>query len=333
MNRRAFTMIEVMLAAVLGTMVVLTAMTLFASISATQHRTAARDFGTQELARLNNVMRKALTQIVVKATVPKRPPATPAVARPRPVDDPPDDVGVTGEGEAAGEAEPEEHPRVVLGSDNVSGLQRLELVLAEPPLLGGADGATLERDARRLFSKTRGAFVLRPSDGTLPRRVEELVRPDTPSWDLWWVPVDREEEGIAAVGRTEGVIVARGLAACRWRFFRSDENKSLQALTEAEVTARADLPAYFEVDVATVQGQRARWMFEVGWTTESTPRATGAARATGATGATGAAGATGADGASNGPSGGGPVRGTGGSIRATGGVRRFASPDGDNPQR
>lgn len=329
MNRRAFTMVEVMLAAVLGTMVVLTAMTLFASISATQHRTAARDFGVQELARLNNVMRKALSQLVVKGFVPKRP-TGPAVARP--VDEPPPAPEADGSDgrDDDDQDDSQEHPRIALGADNRSGWQRLELVLAEPPLLGGADGAVLERDARRSFSKTRGAFVLRPSDGTLPRTVEELVTPERPSWDLWWVPIDRQEEGIPAIGRSEGVIVARGLVGCVWRFYRSDKSNVLQMLTEAEATSRSELPAYFEVDVATVQGQKARWMFEVGWTTEPPARATGSAGATGATGATGVTGATGASGESGSTGGTGsrpsrPVR--------PGGARGFASPDGDNPQR
>ncbi len=259
-RRAGFTVVELLLAAALGAMVVMASMTLFAAISRTERRTAVRDFGQQELARLNAAIRKATSQIVVLGFAPRpAPPAPPAVALPEGVEP----------AESEEPEEPETYPRLILDTDTMTGMQRMELVVAEPPVLGGADGVALEADAGKRFSMTRGAFVVRPSIGTLPDDVMREVLPGTPLFDVWWVPVDRNEEGLAPVGREEGVIVARGLTELRWRFFKSDENRQLQALTSARVTARSELPAYFEMDVATVQGHKGRWMFEVGWTVQA----------------------------------------------------------------
>lgn len=265
-RRRGFTVVELLLAAALGAMVVMASMTLFAAISRTERRTAVRDFGQQELSRLNAAIRKATSQIVVLGFAPRpAPPTPPAVALPEGV-------------EPAEPEEPGTYPRLILETDTMTGMQRMELVVAEPPVLGGADGVALEADAGKRFSMTRGAFVVRPSIGTLPDDVMREVLPGTPLFDVWWVPVDRKEEGLAPVGRAEGVIVARGLTELRWRFFKSDENRQLQALTSAKVTARSELPAYFEMDVATVQGHKGKWMFEVGWTVQAVDPLTNSAR-------------------------------------------------------
>jgi hypothetical protein len=146
------------------------------------------------------------------------------------------------------------------------------MVVAEPPALGGADGRLLEWDPGRRFSVTRGAFTMRPSQvETLPR---ELIRAaqSTPSFDLWWIPIDLREDGITAVGLrpgalpgSGGVLIARGLAYCNWRMFKTDDTGALKPLTATRVVYRNDIPAYVEVDAATIQGRKVQWMFEVGY--------------------------------------------------------------------
>lgn len=321
MNRRAFTLLEVMLAAVLGSMVVLTAMVLFTTMARTQARTENSDFGLQELARLNNATRKALSQVVVYGFTPKRDAGALGAPAAQPVpsssDGTPDEDAESLEvadptGESSGmesslesdlagdqrggggrsshrrlgpdgrpRPDPTKFPRMILENDLASGLQRLELVVAEPPALAGADGVLLEPDAGKRFTMTRGAFELRPiTEQSLPRSLLESLDPTLFVYDVWWVPVDHNEEGVTPLGnpgigfgpdgrsRAGGIVIARGITNFRWKFWRTDDAGVLASFPAATATARSELPAYLELEAQTVQGQKVKWMLEVGWTVQ-----------------------------------------------------------------
>lgn len=266
---RGFTLLETILSALLGSLVVLAAYGLLTAMRDTERRTQVRDFDTLELSRLQRTLRKALGQIVIAGLAgPLQPTTAATIAVDQP--DPTDLAAVE-----AAEARKAKvmNPRVILEADPLTGLQRVEMVVAEPPALGGADGRLLEWDPGRRFSVTRGAFTLRPSQqDTLPRELWSIAQ-TTQSFDLWWIPVDLREEGITAVGLrpgaipgSGGVLIARGLAYCRWRAFKTDETGTLKPLTAARVLYRNDIPAYVEVDAQTIQGRKVQWMFEVGFT-------------------------------------------------------------------
>lgn len=266
---RGFTLLETILSALLGSLVVLAAYGLLMAMRDTERRTQVRDFDTLELSRLQRTLRKALGQIVIAGLAgPLQPTTAATIAVEQP--DPTDLAAVE-----AAEARKAKviNPRVILEADPLTGLQRVEMVVAEPPALGGADGRLLEWDPGRRFSVTRGAFTLRPSQqDTLPRELWPIAQ-TTQSFDLWWIPIDLREEGITAVGLrpgaipgSGGVLIARGLSYCRWRAFKTDETGTLKPLTAARVLYRNDIPAYVEVDAQTIQGRKVQWMFEVGFT-------------------------------------------------------------------
>jgi hypothetical protein len=115
----------------------------------------------------------------------------------------------------------------------------------------------------------RGVFELRPSlkdDGEPVFSQDGSVR----AWTLWWRPLPRlaqDDDGtVRQVGVTPGVPVevATDLAYCRWQVF---DDRKRQA-DFAAVYFR-DLPAYIEMEVMTVSGVWANWMFEVDWATGS----------------------------------------------------------------
>lgn len=299
-TRRGFTMLELMLASVLGAVVVLASYSLMAALTATDSRTRQRTAASTELSRAHQVFRKAFASIVVRPPAP-RPPTSRSGALASAAATPPMDAAL----EEPVDVELERRrARVLLEPDPVTpGAQRLEMVLSEPPILAGADGTSLPGERATWFSKTRGAFEQRPNASGK-------------SIDLYWViyPLRNEEELAAAGGRGAAngaaaqstdeknnateidgkpeleaavgsayldqsllnpdtplaeLLVARDLERCNIRLVRSGPNGKVEPLTEARIATEEELPAYLELDIATMQGQRGTWMFEVGWTVDS----------------------------------------------------------------
>jgi len=305
-TRRGFTLLELILASVLGAVVVLASYSLMAALTATDARTKQRTAASTELSRAHQVFRKAFASIVVRPPAPRQPNsrsgAVASAASTQPKDaaaEEPVDVELE-----------RRRARVLLEPDPVTpGAQRLEMVVSEPPILAGADGTSLPGGRATWLSKTRGAFEQRPN-------------PSGKSIDLYWViyPLRNEEELSAAGGRgaTNGaaaqptdengnaaeaagkpeleaavgsayldqsllnpdtpiaeLLVARDLERCNIRLVRSGADGKVEPLTEARIATEEELPAYLELDIATMQGQRGTWMFEVGWTVDSRRPTTG----------------------------------------------------------
>ncbi len=129
------------------------------------------------------------------------------------------------------------------------------------------------------------------------RGVLEL-RPEGRAWALWWRPVDERGAPIRNDHESNRELSALrlcgGLTSCLWKaFYRGDR------LTTYQATWSNDLPAYLEVEVATTAGLYANWVFEIGWTTAAETTAFEDEDALGGAAADGAA----ADGASGGAAG------------------------------
>jgi hypothetical protein len=149
-------------------------------------------------------------------------------------------------------------PRLVLERDAL-GVQRLELVALQSPAVARAADRSWTLANAEAGGGVRGAFELRPAA-------------DGRGWEVWWRTYALNE-GPTGAGGAGGVPrvplgeqrVARGFTRLKWSFVRSDEARQLQRLTEASATDPSEMPAYVELEVETVLGFKAQWMFEVGY--------------------------------------------------------------------
>ncbi|MBL0871735.1 MAG: hypothetical protein IBJ18_14280, partial [Phycisphaerales bacterium] len=106
------------------------------------------------------------------------------------------------------------------------------------------------------------------------------------------LPVGLDEQSAAALGRgfdlvwevypynTQAgpereaiarVVLASGVTAMRWQFYKTNQQMQLEPRAAASVTVKTDLPAYAEVELTMVSGRRVKWMFEIGWTVAAEP--------------------------------------------------------------
>lgn len=147
--------------------------------------------------------------------------------------------------------------------------QRFELVLNYIPVV---TGATVRKTAQEsdddqqrksapdvtdAGSAVRGRFFLQPNPLTAPNRPI--------SWTLFWQPLRAPDGAASADSRLvelvpagRAVPIATDLAYCRWQVFEDRARK-----TEFQATWYDDLPAYVEMEVETVGGLWASWMFEI----------------------------------------------------------------------
>lgn len=277
MRRRGFTLLETMLAAAIGALVVaaaLAAMTVALRADSTLVRRAESQ---TQLARVHRVMQRTFSTLRMAegslGTPPMGPdgrtPVTPEeherilLAR-----DPPPDVRLRLEPDPRDPTALTQHLVVVLSAAPiVSDMPRSrEMALDEfdPETLdqrsadpapastpadidanADADAAVQSAEAPR--DGVRGAFALYASS----EPTDPDANPAETGSALWWVP----ESG-------DAVEVARGIAALRWRVFKRDA--MLDSIT---AWAAEQLPAYVELEVATVHGGYASYLFEVSWTT------------------------------------------------------------------
>ncbi len=320
MTRRAFTLLETVLAAVIGSLVVLSGYAVFASLNAADRSLARRADEQVQMAQLQRTMQRAFSSLLLAPTpqTTQQPAANAAGAG-----------GVTAGAASETQEEPAVPPRFILGPETderisrltqrakfaagggggkVAAPQRLEITLHKPPIVAPPSrrvpGLTLVEASEAARQDTaggvRGAFVLTPDE------VSELSRSDDgrTGWTLWWQPMVGGED-------TAPVPVATGLVYCQWQVFKDRE-------MHAELTAGipSDLPAYVQLEVETLAGLYANYMFELAWVVgeepgalieepEPTPNLGGAA------GAAGGPGGPGQPGIQGGPGGPGTPRGPG----------------------
>jgi len=269
-NQSGFTLIETLLAASMGAALVLMVTAMFAFINRAEAAQASRLEQVEGLARLQRVMSRTFSSLVVA--------------------DPGSGSGFRGRvGEGAQPGQDADVPaRVLLEEDQSPGLdaalrragiggggavQRLEVVLDRSPLprgfargMGGSLSTSVQANLEEIEepapATARGVFELRPDRATLRVDGTPVAPSDGPEgWTLWWRPlVDEESVDLDPTRDPEAVPVVSGLASCRWRAFVKRERK--EAIS---VRTNMDLPAHMELEVRTLGGQHANWMFEVQW--------------------------------------------------------------------
>jgi len=291
-SRRAFTLIETVLAVVIGGMVLLGCLSVFVASSRAERAYAQRFERTGELWTTQLAVRRTFLSLLMDEQTGAAPTGT----------------GVTAEEDAV-------RPRVILEPDpgapegpGGSRPQRLEVTVARSPvpsIVGSQIGAWLveeDRSSSLDFASTnlssgaiRGVYELRPSGtreaimmnlGILdeePKLLRRMQNDPPPGWTLWWRPILSTELGELETGvpprgdlsgdietvrnRLAGAIpVLRGVDTLRWTIFKSDER--IETYAAGSIT---DLPAFAELEVLLLSGQYANWMFEIGWETGSDP--------------------------------------------------------------
>jgi type II secretory pathway pseudopilin PulG len=124
-----------------------------------------------------------------------------------------------------------------------------------------ADGDEAEDfDFETPMRAVRGSFELRPMV-PVGADVSSQVR----GWEVWWVPLPREagpdeEQDDGEQILDEPYLVASGIAYIEWKVFQGRERR-----TQYVGRLNDDIPAYIEVEVETIGGLKANWLFEVDW--------------------------------------------------------------------
>lgn len=120
----------------------------------------------------------------------------------------------------------------------------------------GAAQVEDEEDPPSLLAAHRGDLELRPMSPPNPGR-------PSPGWEMWWTPQSPPDLPDSAP-EGEPYRVATNLAYVRWRVFQG------RTFHEEFVTKVVDdLPAYLELEVQTLGGLEASWLFELNWSVGS----------------------------------------------------------------
>lgn len=317
-SKAGFTLLEVVLAAAIGSIVAMACLGVFVTFDRADASLAARAREHEQLSALRLVVGRVAQSLVVAER--------PATSRkPGSSKDEGDDpaVGIDPGESLRGRADPEleaakaklaprlelrresEEQRQPLGVEVARALgvratkftsepQRLQVVVQTSPVpqagaLSDVDAllkrvarqrAKDRREERQRRAKADGDVrdsALAPQEDEEPpsvlaaRRGDLELRPmparspgqPSPGWEMWWVPrappdlPDSAPEG-------EAYQIATDLAYARWRVFQG------RAFHEEFVTKIVDdLPAYLELEVQTLGGLEASWLFELNWSVGS----------------------------------------------------------------
>lgn len=300
---RGFTLIETVLATVIGGMVLLGCVAVFLASNRTEQAFSQRFQRTSEMWTTQLAVRRTFLNLLMDdSTTGTTSTATATTST----------TTTTTTTDTDTEAV---RPRVILEPDlgapaaaNGSRPQRLEVTVGRSPVpsivssqfgrwLVEADRAnSLDFTSTNLSSGAiRGVFELRPSgtrevimmnlslldpDPALQRRMQS---DPPPGWTLWWRPIlsaelTELEAGATPRGDLDGTPdeirvrlagaypVLKGIDTLAWQVFKGDER--VVAYAASTIT---DLPAYTELEFLLLDGQYASWMFEIGWTTGEEP--------------------------------------------------------------
>lgn len=286
-RRRGFTLLEVMLAAMLGAMVVVACVGLFGAIESQTQLGRARFGETLEIGLTHGTAERAIQLLVMSDS----PPPVEPTARSRERANQEDPEAETAPEEPLA---PPETPRFVLEPDpGLSGSielydgrrispQRLEVALRSPPVFVPTEARSPEevRETRRERRSREEAEVEDPDAVEIAiapgiRGVFELeFVPDNlgGTWSLWWRQFGAETGmGESETDWPEGMApgrirLASELTRVHWQVFRGNEMRD--ALT---ATWPDDLPAYVQLEIESIRGTNHQWLFEVGWTVGKEP--------------------------------------------------------------
>ncbi len=292
-SRRGFTLVELVLAMIVGSLVLVGVAGVFAGA-----RTMERIFGQQyrdttELHIAQMTIRRTLLTLQILED--QRDNASDSAGVDDSITQPYDD-----------------RARIILENDPIYANtstewapQRFDVVVSTPPIAlnmatkAAAWARISDRDEDSLdFSSEdasggvlRSVFELRP-DGVREREMRRIgiMDPDPKAdeksllndalptgWTLWWRPILRTESTYLRAGgvplpdtagtddeirfRLAGAIpLITGIDVCTWTIFKSDIK-----VNEYSALEMSELPAYAEFEMLLTSGQYASWMFEVDW--------------------------------------------------------------------
>ena len=293
MNARGFTLLELVLASVIGSVIIVAAIGMFATLDSSERRGATRSDESWQLARLQLVMRRSFGTLVMSSQPDTRESSgislrnTDDDAEADEVEED-DDIGPLRFGLAddplAGSVPIWKQRARTLHMGRPRSAQSLEVVLTQAPIRGihnvsGAFRRVSRTTGNQQISRVgddggfRGVFELRPSHridkpGVMGRdaqsrddRIAELSGQRPQSWTLWWRPVDPTVQVDPLAASADAVVVATNLVRCDWQVFEVDHWSDQYVAVFA-----TDLPAYVKMQVETTSGLAGEWLFEIGWT-------------------------------------------------------------------
>lgn len=240
MTRRAFTMLELMLALALGAMVLTAALSVFTLASNFDAQLASRAEGVSALANSQGALRRAAQSLVAYPQSPDQPGSA---QRSSAAAERFGDESIAEQRGFVNRAEDPRPPRLSLGPipgtarDGLEPVRRLELSLTGQPF------ASLEHTGRPI----RGAFDLVPgySDGAIPG-----TTPGQKVWALLWTPIDPPGEPTILI---DDLILAE---------FACLDGAGFHA--EYEAREPREFPWAIRAVLWTAGGARADWMLEPG---------------------------------------------------------------------
>jgi len=263
-----FTVIELVLAMGLASLVAVGAMSLFGLLYTTDRRAGISFDEAAEIATAQTIVRRTMQGLIAGVPVPEneadgRQAATPDPQAGENIEQAAGDGtlrGLAGGTEEPKEASADENGEPLdpdffeLFEEEVEGVrvQRLEIVLDTPPVRTNVslDGLTVIDPElvvlEHLSESIRGAFELSPArDG----------------WTLSWVQMD------PPAGR---VVLLRQLTSCTWRILprrmKDENNQTVEASTRWQDTwsayLRRDFPIAVELSFTTAKGANQQWVFE-----------------------------------------------------------------------
>jgi prepilin-type N-terminal cleavage/methylation domain-containing protein len=232
-QRRAFTLIEVLMAATLGAIVAGACFGLFATIQRADAKSKERTASVEAMSRLHRTIQKTLRTVLLDLPRPPMQGGAPA---------------------------PEVRTRVSL-SEASDGMQRLEVTLSQPPILGLIAGKPVDPITR--YQPVRGVFEMRR-----PATAASLRSGEQTPLELWWTPY---EAGTDNAIPNSSVKVADSMQSLQFRFAKTNDQKQLEKMASASFADWGQIPAYVEVQVQTIDGNKAQWMFEVSGSTGMEP--------------------------------------------------------------
>lgn len=267
-----FTLLEVMLASVIGALVLGVCVAMFSAIGRADDRMSVRFDQALGLERARVVVGRAMDSLVMST---------------EPIPTGGDTRAIAGREASAAQPRPLPAARFIVepdpsetierlvrqarisGQNVIGGLtapQRVEVTLLQSPVPN--DDQAAEGSGRRAI---RGMFEVRPDRMTPPgygAGSQAGVRSgQVEGWTLWWRPLPADGQGLEEARAGEptrdrlATPIVSGLSDCTWTVYRKRERRK-----ELKATWALDLPAYVELKVTTTSGITAHWMFEVGWT-------------------------------------------------------------------
>lgn len=302
-SRPAFTLIEVMLAASLGSIVLVACLGVYGALQRSDKVLGERFDHTGQVANVRLVISRMMSSLAMSdetrptqgeeagKRVAEGKKEAEALAKKA-------EEGKESKRDSAEGSDPLKYrPRLALTNDTskqVGGVlrrasiagsggdapQRLEIVSMRsplPPNFGQSlspkmfQGAAQQREAERrsltgelppsFALPMRMALELRPDRMT--RWIDDRPRGTSDGWTLWWRPLPSDPRfpvPADPVDDVNAVPLAQGLASCHWRVFQKNQFKDDFAAVWWQ-----DLPAYLEMELETVAGVKASWLFEVEW--------------------------------------------------------------------